>query len=194
MPTQYVRKGENGQIYYWFDQYEWQKIMNEKVWIYPGSFDPLTYGHLDMIKRSSSMCDRLVIGVLNNKGKRPLFSIDERVSIIKRAIRDMKNVSVREFSGLQIDLYLEENAHAVVRGVRNAVDYQYELTEIRTNQMLLPNFEAVILLNNRKYTYVSSSAVKILAAHGGDISDFVPPFIEKLVREKFREDCHGQQD
>lgn len=168
--------------------------MAEKVWIYPGSFDPLTYGHLDMIKRSASMCDRLVVAVLNNKEKSPLFSVDERVNIIENATRDIGNVSVREFSGLQVDLYLEEHASAVVRGVRNAVDYQYELTEIRTNQMLLPGFEAVLLLNNRKYTYVSSSAVKILAAHGGDMSDFVPAFIEKLVREKFKENYHGQQN
>lgn len=168
--------------------------MKKSVWIYPGSFDPPTYGHLDLIKRSASMCDKLVVAVLDNKEKSPLFSADERVNMLSNVVTDIENVSVRKFSGLQVNLYFEEGASCVVRGVRNMMDYQYELTEIRTNQMLFPGFEAVILLNNRKYTYVSSSAVKILASHGGDIGDFVPPFIAKMVKERFEVKHNGQQN
>lgn len=161
--------------------------MKETVWVYPGSFDPLTYGHLDIIKRAALLCTHLIVAILNNKEKSPLFSVGERVSMLREGVADIKNVSVREFSGLLVDLYSELRACAVVRGVRNLQDYQYELTEIRTNEMLHDGFEAVILLNNRKYTYVSSTTVRILASHGGDISDFVPPFVEKMVKKKFKE-------
>lgn len=161
--------------------------MKETVWLYPGSFDPLTYGHIDIIKRASKMCGRLVVAVLNNKEKSPLFSIDERVNMINRALENMDNIVVCCFSGLQADFYREMQADAVVRGIRNAVDYEYELTIARTNQLLNPDFEAVMLLNSHEYTYTSSSSVRTIASYGGDISSFVPPFIEEMIHEKYKE-------
>lgn len=161
--------------------------MKETVWLYPGSFDPLTYGHMDIINRAAKMCGRLVVAVLNNKEKNPLFSIDDRVNMISKAFENTENISVCSFSGLQADFYSKMNADAVVRGIRNAVDYEYELTIARTNQMLNPDFEVVMLLNDRRYTFVSSSSVKTIASYGGDVSEFVPPFIEEMIREKFKE-------
>ncbi len=161
--------------------------MKETVWLYPGSFDPLTYGHMDIIKRAAKMCDKLVVAVLNNKEKNPLFSIDDRVKMISKAFENADNLSVCCFSGLQADFYREMHADAVVRGIRNAVDYEYELTIARTNQMLNPDFEVVMLLNDRRYTFVSSSSVKTIAGYGGDVSEFVPPFIEEMIREKYKE-------
>ena len=161
--------------------------MKDTVWLYPGSFDPLTYGHIDIIKRASKMCGKLIVGVLNNKEKSPLFSIDNRVNMINIALKDIDNVEVKCFSGLQADFFRNEHADAVVRGVRNAVDYEYELTIARTNQMLNPDFEVVVLLNDRKYTYVSSSSVRTIASYGGDIHEFVPPFIEAMIKDKYKE-------
>lgn len=161
--------------------------MKETVWLYPGSFDPLTYGHMDIINRAAKMCGRLVVAVLNNKEKNPLFSIDDRVNMISKAFENTENISICSFSGLQADFYSKMHADAVVRGIRNAVDYEYELTIARTNQMLNPDFEVVMLLNDRRYTFVSSSSVKTIASYGGDVSEFVPPFIEEMIREKFKE-------
>lgn len=161
--------------------------MRDTIWLYPGSFDPLTYGHIDIIKRASKMCGKLVVAVLSNKEKSPLFSIDERVNMINKALAGIDNIEVKAFSGLQADFFKEEHADAVVRGIRNAKDYEYELTICRTNQMLNPDFEIVILVNDRKYTYVSSSSVRTLAGYGGDISQFVPPFIEDMIKDKYKE-------
>ena len=161
--------------------------MRDTIWIYPGSFDPLTYGHIDIIKRASGMCGRLIVAVLSNKEKCPLFSADERVNMINKALENMTNIEVKAFSGLQVDFYKAEHADAVVRGIRNAVDYEYELNIGRTNQMLDPDFEIVMLLNDRRFSYVSSSSVRTIASYGGDISGFVPPFIEEMVRDKYKE-------
>lgn len=161
--------------------------MKDTVWLYPGSFDPLTYGHIDIIKRAARMCGRLVVGVINNKEKTPLFDISERVNMINEALMDLDNIEVVSFSGLQVDLYREINADAVVRGVRNSVDYDYELTMSSTNRMLMPGFETVLLFPDSRYTVVSSSTVRLLASYGADISGFVPPFIEKMIKDRFKE-------
>ena len=173
---------------------EKEDVMRDTVWIYPGSFDPLTYGHIDIIKRAAAMCGKLIVGVLSNTEKSPLFSIDERVNMINKAFDGTDNIEVKCFSGLQVDFYRQEHADAVVRGIRNAADYEYELTIGRTNQMLDPDFEIVLLLNDRRYSYVSSSSVRTLASYGGDISSFVPPFIADMIKEKYKERYNEQQD
>ena len=161
--------------------------MRDTIWLYPGTFDPVTYGHIDIIERAAKMCGKLIVAILNNEEKSPLFSIDERVNMINKALAGIENVEVKAFSGLQADFFREEHADAVVRGIRNAKDYEYELTIVRTNQMLNPDFEMVILTNDIRYSYVSSSSVRTIASYGGDISKFVPPFIEEMIKEKYKE-------
>ena len=161
--------------------------MKEIVWIYPGSFDPITYGHIDVIRRSSSLCGRLIVAVLNNKEKSPLFSPDERVNMIEKAVAGMDNVSVKSYDGLLADFYRQEHADAVVRGIRNQTDYRYELRDARVNEMLCPGYETVLLFNDSRYSVVSSGIVKEIASYGGELSEFVPQFIEARLKEKYKE-------
>ena len=152
--------------------------------IYPGSFDPLTLGHLDMIKRSAKIVDELVIGVLNNSAKNSLFSLDERVSMIKEMTESMPNVTVASFDGLLVDYMKEINATIIVRGLRAVTDFEYELQMAQTNNKLSPELETVFLTTSLEYSYLSSTIVKEVAAFGGDISQFVPETIERRIQEK----------
>ena len=152
--------------------------------IYPGSFDPLTLGHLDMIERSAKIVDELVIGVLNNSAKNSLFSLDERVSMIKEMTESMPNVTVASFDGLLVDYMKEINATIIVRGLRAVTDFEYELQMAQTNNKLSPELETVFLTTSLEYSYLSSTIVKEVAAFGGDISQFVPEMIERRIQEK----------
>lgn len=142
--------------------------------IYPGSFDPLTLGHLDMIKRSAKIVDELVIGVLNNSAKNSLFSLDERVSMIKEMTESMPNVTVASFDGLLVDYMKEINATIIVRGLRAVTDFEYELQIAQTNHVENPEVETIFLTTSLQYSYLSSTIVKEFASYGGDISKFVP--------------------
>lgn len=153
--------------------------------IYPGSFDPLTYGHLDIIERSAKIADELIVAVLRNSAKNPLFSIDERVTMIKELTKNMSNVRVDTFNGLTADYAKSVHAGIIIRGLRAASDFEYELQIAQTNRVVNPDIDTVFLSTNLQYSYLSSTIVKEVAQYNGDISKFVPPQVEKCVRKKF---------
>lgn len=155
--------------------------------IYPGSFDPMTLGHFDVIKRASKMFDRLIVSVLDNKAKNALFSVEERVSILKEAVKDLPNVEVDSFSGLLVDYARQKEIHISVRGLRAITDFEYELQIAQTNRLLSKGMlDTVFLTTSLEYAYLSSSGVKEIAAFNGDISPCVPDFVEELVYQKYR--------
>ena len=155
--------------------------------LYPGSFDPMTLGHLDIIKRASLMFDELIVAVLNNSEKTALFSVDERVKILTEATKDMKNVRVDSFSGLTVDYCLQNNLHIMIRGLRAVTDFEYELQIAQTNRKISDNkVDTVFLTTDLQYSYLSSSTVKEIARYGGDVSHSVPPYVESALKEKFK--------
>ncbi len=155
--------------------------------VYPGTFDPMTLGHLDIITRSSEMFDVLIVAVLNNNQKKPLFSVEERVKILEEATKDLPNVQVDSFSGLLCDYAAEKDLHVAVRGLRAVTDFEYELQLAQTNRVLSGGkLDTVFLSTSLKYSYLSSSVVKEIASFGGDISKTVPGFVADLLREKYR--------
>ena len=156
-----------------------------KTAVYPGSFDPVTKGHLDIIKRSALICDRLIVGVLNNNSKSPLFSVDERVNMLKEVTKDIPNVEVTSFSGLLVEFLKRVDARIVVRGLRAITDFEYELQMSQTNRLLDESIDTIFLNTNLKYSYLSSSMVREVASFGGDISKFVPEEIIPLVYDKY---------
>ena len=155
-----------------------------KTAIYPGSFDPVTKGHLDVIERASRLFDRLVIGVLGNIAKKPLFSVEERVEMIREAVKDIPNVEVTSFGGLTVDFAKECGASAVVRGLRAITDFEYELQIAQLNRVMNHEVDTVFLTTSLEYAYLSSSSVKEVASYGGDISPFVVPHVEEAVKKK----------
>jgi len=160
-----------------------------KVGIYPGSFDPITLGHLDIIIRASKLVDKLIIGVLKNNSKNPLFTIEERVELIRRVLSeraDITNIQVDAFDGLLIDFAAKENASIIVRGLRAITDFEYELQIAQTNQKLNEKIDTIFFTTNVEYSYLSSSAVKEIASFGGDIKQFVPGCIVKDIYAKYK--------
>lgn len=157
-----------------------------KAAIYPGSFDPVTYGHLDVIRRAADIFDELTISVLNNVKKTPLFSVEERVKILKEATKDLKNVTVESFSGLLVDYAKEKNIHVVVRGLRAITDFEYELQNAQTNRLLSgEKLDTMFLTTSLEYAYLSSTTVKEIASFGGDISACVPEFVADEIYKKY---------
>ncbi len=154
--------------------------------IYPGSFDPVTYGHLDIIKRAADIVDHLTVAVLNNSTKTPLFSVEERVNILKEVTKDIPNVSVESFSGLLIDYAKQKDIHVSVRGLRAITDFEYELQIAQTNHKLSNGeLDTIFLTTSLEYSYLSSSSVKEIASFNGDITQLVPEYVAKLVYEKY---------
>ena len=154
--------------------------------IYPGSFDPVTYGHLDIIKRAADIADHLTVAVLNNSAKTPLFSVEERVNILKEVTKDIPNVSVESFSGLLINYAKEKDIHVSVRGLRAITDFEYELQIAQTNRKLSNGgLDTIFLTTSLEYSYLSSSSVKEIASFNGDISQLVPEYVAKLVYQKY---------
>ena len=158
-----------------------------KTAIYPGSFDPVTLGHIDVIKRASKLFDYLIIGVLNNRAKTPLFSVEERVKMLEEVTKDIPNVEVKSFAGLTVDFAKECNANAVVRGLRAITDFEYELQMAQTNRVLAPDVDTIFLTTSLEYAYVSSTIMKEVARFGGDLSNFAPPEIIKTLRMKLQQ-------
>lgn len=157
-----------------------------KTAVYPGSFDPITLGHLDVIQRAAQMFDELTVSVLDNKAKNALFSVEERVSILKEVTKDIPNVKVDSFNGLLIDYAREKDIHISVRGLRAITDFEYELQIAQTNRKLSGGaLDTIFLTTSLEYAYLSSSGVKEIAAFGGDISQCVPEYVAKLVYDKF---------
>ena len=159
--------------------------------IYPGSFDPVTYGHLDIIERASQVMDHLIVGVLNNNAKSPLFSVEERVKMLREVTAHLPNVEVQSFGGLLVDFAVQSNANVIVRGLRAITDFEYELQMSQTNRKIAPNVDTIIFTTNLKYAYLSSSIVKEVAMYGGNIDEFVPPVIAGYIRQKFDRGSEG---
>ncbi len=154
--------------------------------IYPGSFDPVTYGHLDIIRRASSIFDELTVSVLNNNTKTPLFSVEERVRMLEEATKDLPNVTVDSFSGLLIDYADRKGIHVAIRGLRAITDFEYELQIAQTNRKFSDgNLDTVFLTTSLEYAYLSSSTVKEIASFNGDISKCVPDFVAGMIYEKY---------
>lgn len=154
--------------------------------VYPGSFDPATYGHLDIIQRASVLFDQVVVGVLVNSAKRPLFSVDERVNILQKVILQYGNVTVKPFHGLSVNFARENHAQVIVRGTRAVTDFEYELQMAQTNRVLARDVDTVFLTTSLEYAYLSSTIMKEVALFGGDISKFAPKSITDAVLEKLQ--------
>ena len=154
--------------------------------IYPGSFDPVTYGHIDIMRRSCKIVDELIVGVLSNKAKMPLFSVEERVKMLKEVTKDLDNIRIVPFDGLLVEFASRMNAGLVIRGLRAITDFEYELQIAQTNKELShDSVDTVFLTTNLRYSYLSSSTVKEVAGYRGDVSECVPDFVQKLLYQKF---------
>jgi pantetheine-phosphate adenylyltransferase len=151
----------------------------------PGSFDPITYGHLDIIKRGAKVFDELYIVVLNNTSKKPLFSVQERLNLIKAVTKDIPNVKVDEFHGLLVDYAKSVDADAIIRGLRAVSDFEYEMQITSMNRVLDENIETFFVMTNNQFSFLSSSIVKEVARYNGKISELVPPIVEEALHEKF---------
>ena len=156
-----------------------------RVSIYPGSFDPITHGHLDIIKRAAKISDKLIVAVLNNMDKKALFTVSERLEMIKDAIKGIDHLEVDSFEGLTVDYCKKKNANIMIRGLRAVTDFEYELQLAHTNRELNNEVDTVFLLADIEYSYLSSSAVKQVCEFGGDISKFVTPLVCKKLKEKY---------
>ncbi len=157
-----------------------------KVCVYPGSFDPITKGHMDIIERASKIFDRLIIAVLVNSNKQAAFSLDERVDLIKACISGNPNIEVDSFKGLLIDYMNQKKANVIVKGLRVVTDFEYEFQMALLNKNLDADIETIFMMTNSKYSYLSSSIVRELASLGANIDEFVPEIIKNRVLDKFR--------
>ncbi|MCL2610103.1 MAG: pantetheine-phosphate adenylyltransferase [Defluviitaleaceae bacterium] len=155
--------------------------------IYPGSFDPTTNGHLDVIKRASNFCDELIVAVLDNSSKNCLFTVSERLEHLKLLTRDMSNVIVLSFSGLLVEFAKKEKVNIVIRGLRALTDFEYEFQMALTNRKLSSEIETIFIPTSLEQLYVSSSVVKEIAKFGGDFSKLVPPQLEEEIHKKIKE-------
>lgn len=157
-----------------------------KIGVYPGSFDPLTNGHLDIIKRASKLFDKLIVGVLHNDAKRAIFTMEERVFLIEKCIGEFPNVEVAMFDGLLVEFVKKNNAAAIVKGLRAVSDYEYELQMAMLNKHIDHDIETIFLMADIQNSFLSSSIVKDLAKHGGDITGLVPDEIKGDITSKLR--------
>jgi pantetheine-phosphate adenylyltransferase len=161
--------------------------MKMRTALYPGTFDPITNGHLDLIKRASRIFDHLVVAVADNPAKETLLTREERVSLLKASVKGLKNVEVRHFSGLTVEYARKLKVTAIIRGLRVFSDFEYEFQMALMNRKLVPEVETVFLVPSEQYTYVSSSLIKDIATFGGNISGFVPPPVARKLKEKSKE-------
>ena len=164
--------------------------MSDILAIYPGSFDPITNGHFDLIERSSRIFDRLIVAVLRNAEKEPLFSVEERVEMLQEVTRNLNNVSVDTFSGLLVDYAVQKEARVIVRGIRAFSDYEYEIQMALMNRKLQPKLETMFLMPAESYAYVSSRLVKEISVRGGSVKDLVPALVEERLSKKMVSKIH----
>ncbi|MDO5707703.1 MAG: pantetheine-phosphate adenylyltransferase [Andreesenia angusta] len=158
--------------------------------IYPGSFDPITNGHIDIIERCSKKFNRVIVSVLNNSSKETLFTVEERVDMIEKSLEGYDNIEVDSFSGLLIDYAKEKEAKLIVRGLRAVSDFEYEMQMALINKSLYQDLETFFFIASSKYSFLSSSVVKEVSSHGGDVKDLVPDIVEKALNEKFIKDFY----
>lgn len=157
-----------------------------RIAVYPGSFDPITNGHLDIIERASRVYDKLVVGVLSNASPTPLFSAEKRVEMIRLVTKHLNNVEVDTFTGLLVDFAASKNATVIVKGLRTVADFEYEFQMALLNKALNPEYETMFMMTNTKYSYISSSMVKELAGFHGDLTGLVPCEIIETIEEKYK--------
>lgn len=158
--------------------------MKKRIAVYPGSFDPVTFGHLDIIERASQIFDRVIVSVFVNSGKKPMFTVAERVSMLKTALRGKKNISVDSFEGLLVDYVKRKGTRVVVRGLRAISDLEYEFQVAGINRTLYRDIETVFFMPRQRYAYLSSSVVRDIAHFSGDVSRLVPPVVARAVKAK----------
>jgi pantetheine-phosphate adenylyltransferase len=156
-----------------------------KICVYPGSFDPITNGHLDIINRASKICDKLIVAVLRNNSKKPFFSLEERVSLLECVLKDNPKIEIECFTGLLIDFMKKKNATAIIKGLRAVSDFEYELQMALLNKNLDPDIETLFMMTNINYSFLSSSSVRELAEYGGNIEGLVPDCIKNEIVRKF---------
>lgn len=157
-----------------------------KAAVYPGTFDPVTNGHLDIIERAAKLFDKVIIGVTTHPKKHPLFSLEERIAMVSENVKDLHNVEVKSFDGLLVEFAEEEKAVAIVRGLREISDFAEEFKLATLNRRLNHKIETVHIMTNEKYFYLSSGSVREIAGFKGKVSDFVPASVEKRLKEKFK--------
>ncbi|MCU0651777.1 MAG: pantetheine-phosphate adenylyltransferase [Candidatus Omnitrophica bacterium] len=152
--------------------------------IYPGSFDPVTYGHIDLIKRAADIFPELTVAVAHNPHKKPLFSVKDRVEMLKKSTVDLKGIEIVDFDGLVVDYAMKEKAKVLIRGLRMLSDFEYEFQMALTNRKLNSDIETIFLMPHESYSYISSKLLKEAASLGADLSNFVPSFVEKALKDK----------
>jgi pantetheine-phosphate adenylyltransferase len=155
--------------------------------IYPGSFDPVTYGHVDLIKRAQEIFSEVIVAVAHNPHKKPLFSVKERIEMLKKATQDLKGIVIDDFDGLVVDYARKQKAKVLIRGLRMISDFEYEFQMALTNRRLSPHIETIFLMPQESYSYLSSKLLKEAASLGADLSSFVPDFVEKALKKKLRQ-------
>ena len=159
--------------------------MTEKIAIYPGTFDPITNGHLSILTRALKIFDKLIIAILNNPQKAPLFSLDERISLIKQVLKDKPNIEIDSFDGLLVDYVVQKGSNVIIRGLRALSDFEYEFQLALMNRKLNRDVQSIFLMTDYKWFYTSSTIIKEAASLGGDTSGLVPPIICEKLKEKF---------
>lgn len=159
---------------------------DHRIAVYPGSFDPVTFGHLDIIRRAAKQFDHLIVSVLNNTTKSPLFSVEERVELLREITKDLPNVEIDFFRDLLVRYMRSKQAQIIIRGIRSVTDFEYELQMASTNRQLDEGIETIFMMTNPKYSYLSSSIVKEIAKFHGAVQDLVPPAVETALRGKYK--------
>ena len=159
--------------------------MSEKIAVVPGSFDPITNGHLDIIKRAADVFDTVYVAVLNNSSKQPLFNVEERISLIAEVTKQFPNIRIESSSGLLIEYAQQKKAQAIVRGLRAVSDFEYEMQITSMNRVLDEHIETFFIMTKNQYSFLSSSIVKEVAKYGGNVSELVPKVVEQALKEKF---------
>lgn len=159
--------------------------MNEQIAIYPGTFDPITNGHISILNRALKIFDKLIIAILNNPNKAPLFSLDERISMIKQVLKEKTNIEIDYFDGLLVDYAVKKKASVIVRGLRALSDFEYEFQMALMNRKLNRDVQSIFLMTDYKWFYISSTIIKEAASLNGDISGLVPPLVCRKLKEKF---------
>ena len=157
----------------------------KRIAVYPGTFDPVTMGHMDIIHRAAKQFDHLIVAVLNNLSKNPLFTVEERKELLREATKDIPNVEIDSFRDLLANYIRQKDAHVIIRGIRTVTDFEYELQLASTNHKLNPDAETIFMMTNPKYSFLSSSMVKEIAHFNGDVTDLVLPEVEQALRKKF---------
>ena len=157
-----------------------------KIAVYPGTFDPVTYGHIDLIKRATKIFDKVIIAVAHNENKGTLFSVEERVGMLKESVKGMKNVVVDDFDGLVVDYIKRKGANVMLRGLRMLSDFEYEFQMALTNRKLAGEIETIFMMPSESYSYISSKLIKEAASLGADVTNFVPKKVYSLLKKKVR--------